>query len=142
MQTTGAAKRKPIKFLDTKVLLATSSLAVTLGLWTLFSRDGLRAELTPPAPESSSPDQADALDLPPLPTLAPLVELPGPAAGQAAFQPADAPQPAPGLALRSVSAQESPVVVQKFKPIVDLAMPAADGGGDDTGSVASTRSSR
>lgn len=142
MPDTSSVKRKPVKFLDVKVLLATASLAVTMGLWTLFSRDGLQAVQAGPSPESTPPpDQANTLDLPPLPTLVPLAGAPAQGQPSAAAQPGAAPQGA-GLAqpLREVSAEENPVIIQKIKPVVDLAVPSGGGGGSQP--VTSTRSSR
>ncbi len=139
------AQRKGIKFLDAKVLIATLSLAITIGLWNLFSIDAVKAEqIDPPALASDLPDGAasQSQELPPLPTIVPLVELqelPAPAinapVSQAQANPALA---APTGKLRSVAAP--PVtIVQKNKPLVDA--PVVGGGGGGGGGGQSSRRS-
>lgn len=146
METRRKAQSKQVKFLDVKLLIATASIAVTLGLWNLFSHDAFKAELAPPEPENAPPQDTTSLDLPPLPTLAPLVSQPDLDMAQAAAPGAPAPageNSSADLPLRSVSADESPVIVQKFKPVVDV--PVVNSGGKKGGGsqpVTSTGSSR
>jgi len=149
MQNRRASQSKPIKFLDTKMLLATTSVAVTLGLWNMFSHDALKVEFAAPPIEDEPPQDTASSDMPPLPTLVPLVSL-SETSNQAAAAPANSAvvseNPSADLPLRSVSAPDSPAVVQKYKPIVDSPVYASEGkksnGGGGSSAVTSTRSSK
>ncbi len=139
-------QRKPVKFLDAKVMIATLAVAVTIGLWNLFSIDAVRAEkAVPPALQADPPvsTAGQAQDLPPLPTLVPLVTLQElPAAGQAV--PAGAVQASPVPVqtgkLRAVAAP-TVTIVQKNRPMVDAPVVSSGGGGGGRRPVARSRAS-
>jgi hypothetical protein len=145
---TTPSPKKP-KFMDTKVLIAALSLAVTLGLWNILSNQAVQAEKAVPTQAVNLPPQPPAnaaQGFPPLPTLIPLVNVTG---GQANPQQAAAGAAAPqggsqATQLRSVDAP-SLVIQQKGKPRIDQEVLVSGGGGGGSSgpsAVTSTRSSR
>jgi hypothetical protein len=133
--------RKPVKFLDTKVLIVTLSTAVTIGMWNLFSHNALAVEKTqtdalPPQDSVSGETQG----LAPLPTLIPLLEMTNQQANPSMVS-NQSDQGTVPASLRPVSAP-SQVIVQKVKPVVDSGISNTTGGGGGKSPVAKTRSSR
>lgn len=146
MQTSRAPQRKGIKFLDAKVFIAALSVAVTAGLWNLFSINAVQAELQETGPEDAYPPETpmvETQDMPALPTLVPLVKVePQPVDSPAVLALDNKPNNPPGL--RSVTAPTQ-VVVQKVKPVFDQPQQVVDNGGRSGKSGRSatrTRSSR
>ncbi len=151
MQPPRSQPRKGPKFLEIKILIGTLAIAVTIGLWNLFSNNAFAPAKVAPSPQSATPPQplaGVAEGFPVLPTLVPLYQvssLPDPA-GQPVGQPAAALQPAgQPAALREV-AVPTQVIVQKFKPVVSggfTSQPASGGsGGGSPAPVTQTISSR
>jgi hypothetical protein len=145
MQPTRPSQKKPVKFLDAKVLIATLSLASTVGMWNMFSHSALKADQNKVDPTTTPPPQppAEGLDgLAPLPTLIPLVNV---TTQQEVNTAQTAQQPAGQMpALRSVTAPTQ-VIVQKVKPVFDQPAAVVSGGGGGGGSsrsVTTTKSSR
>lgn len=138
MQTKNTNPRKPSKFIELKLLLTALSMAVTVGLWNLFSSNAVQAEKARNLPPSPPPAPVVSQDLSSLPTLVPLISVSDQptAAGD---NPAATDKPT--LKLRSVSAP-SQTIVQKGHPVVDQpgVVVITSGGGSSQG-VTSTRSS-
>jgi len=144
MQTQRSGQNKGPKYLDTKVLIASLSIAVTVGLWNLFSNEAVLAQKVEPNPESSPPEApAEGQDLPPLPTLVPLLNLSSvQSQGSSSGIVAQQANPAQPVGLRSVTAPDQ-VIVQKVKPVFEEGKIAPSGGGSSRrGAVTQTRSSR
>jgi hypothetical protein len=147
MQTSRTPRKGP-KFLDTKVLIATLSMVVTVGLWNLFSNNAIQVQKSQ-AVETSPPPQpsaADAQDFPPLPTLVPLVSI-SPLTSNDAVA-ADNAGLAPQPSLRAVTAPTQ-VIVQKNKVRIEQAGSAnsvsnngGNGGGGGSAPVTTTKSSQ
>jgi len=149
MQPNRPTPRKGQKFLDAKVFIVTLSLAITIGLWNLFSNNAIQTVQSAPgdmAAESSQPNAAAGS--PPLPTLVPLLEVNVSERNSAAA----AGQPGQSTALRAV-AVPTVQIVQKHAPIVGQtgqSVQASDngggggggGGGSQPAPVTSTRSSK
>ncbi len=153
MQPARPNQRKGIKFLDIKIFIAALSVATTVGMWNLVSNNAIQTEKTVPAAVLTLPPQPPsgaAQDLPPLPTLAPLISVSAPQAGVST---ANYEQPA-GLSapLRSV-AVPTPEIVQKYNPVIVEPVTASvsgggggggnhnNGGGSSVQPVTTTRSS-
>jgi hypothetical protein len=143
MQTPHNNHNKGIKFLDTKVFIASLSIAVTVGLWNLFSNEAILAAKGKANPNQSpsQPPANEGQDLPPLPTLIPLVN----GSNLQGNGPAPVNQ-SQATILRSVAAPDQ-VIVQKVKPVIDQPVLVVSGGGSGGGSsspvaVTTTRSSR
>lgn len=136
-------QRKPVKYLDAKVMIATLAVAVTIGLWNLFSVNAVRAEkAAPPALQAGPPDAsaAQTQDLLPLPTLVPLVTLQDLPARAAPVEAGQAGQvPVQTGKLRSVTAP-SVTIVQRNKPLVDAPVVNSGGGGGGGGRRPAARS--
>lgn len=145
-----APQRKVSKFLDTKMLIASLSVAVTVGVWNLLANDAYVQAKNQPKPNVAPPPQSDpaqgaAEGIPTIAPLAPVTIQPQTGTNGAA-QSASA--PAAGAAagqLRSVTAPTQ-AVVQKVKPqfgqSVDVVVVNGGGGGGGGGAAATTRSSR
>ncbi len=120
MQSPHNRPRKGAKFLDVKVFIAAFSVAVTLGLWNLFSNNLVLAEKIVPTPVLTpppSPSASSAQDLPPLPTLVPLIAVSSPQTN--GVSPVNSAQPAgQNTPLRVVSAPTQ-AIIQKYKPAVN-----------------------
>ena len=75
--TSPKPRRRPSRLTEIKWFIATLSVAVTLGFWTLFAREWVRqvaANSVPQdTPDASQQDKTMTLDLPPLPPLPTLV---------------------------------------------------------------------
>lgn len=144
MQTSRPSQRKAVKFLDAKIFIAAMSVAVTAGLWNLFSVNAVQADQAIMDTDSGPPPEPpliESQDLHALPTLVPLVKVEIPQPGSLTAAPRS---PASNSSLRSVTAP-TPVVVQKFKPMIDQPQPVVvDNGrsGKSTKSVTRTRTSR
>jgi len=143
MQPQRPGPRKGSKYLDTKLMIVTLSLAITIGLWNLFSNNAVQSvqSASSNAAEAAQPPAEAGAGSPPLPTLVPLVEVEASAANAAA--PAAVGQ---GTPLRAV-AIPTQQIVQKHKPIVGQPVQASSGGGGGGGSsqpapVTTTRSSK
>jgi hypothetical protein len=143
MQTQRASQNKGPKYLDTKVLIASLSIAVTVGLWNLFSNEAVLANQTDET-TGQNPSQTPASegqDLPPLPTLVPPVDLSkvqGSESPTVVLQSQDQP-----VGLRSVTAPDQ-VIVQKVKPVIEDDKPtftSSGGGSSNQSPVTQTRSS-
>lgn len=142
MQPQRPALRKGSKYLDTKLMIVTLSLAITIGLWNLFSSNEVQnvQSASGAAAEAAQPPSEAGAGSPPLPTLVPLVEVDTSTAN--AGVPAAVGQSAP---LRAV-AIPTQQIVQKHKPIIGQPVQASSGGGGGGSSqpapVTTTRSSK
>jgi hypothetical protein len=151
--------RKGIKFLDTKVFIAALSVAITIGLWNLFSNNAYKPVVDPPSAVTQPlPDNNNGQDYPPLPTLVPLLDVTIPVAVDTVpivpqaqsnnlivsqEQPA---QPKAKTSLRAV-AVPTQVIVQKGPIMSQVVEPSnSSGGGGSSGggkkSAATTKSSK
>ncbi len=135
-------RRKGVKFLDVKVLIGTLSAAVVIGLWNLLANNSLiaqKAAQTPPATPPPQPPVASG-DLPPLPTLIPLIDVSSvTSAGETTSVSTPAGSQSPSL---RVVAAPTQVIVQKVNPVI--AQPVQVSGGSGGGApkpVTTTRSS-
>jgi hypothetical protein len=139
-------KRKKPKFVGIKILILTLSGAITIGFWNLLSSNAFMAT-TPPAVVTipAQPPANTAQDLPPIPTLMPLVKV-SELQSSAVTVPADLPQTAPvdqAVPLRVIDAPTI-VVVQKSKPVVGAqasTVSNTSGGGGGGGKSSSKSSS-
>jgi hypothetical protein len=132
--------RKGVKFLDTKVLIAALSLAVTLGFWNLFSNQTIQNIKKSSAENQDAAQQPQTVEqssFPPLPTISALVDVKTETIQQVTAQ--NAQQPAAGSApLRAVTAPEQKIV-QKGAPVVDMGQPVVvvdSGGGNQPAGAA------
>jgi len=131
MQSNRNKKSEKPKFVDTKMLIAALAVAVTFGFWNLFSNNAYSAEKSSPSVVVTLPPQPPSVaadNLPPLPTLVPLVDVTipqvAPASDTLSTQPGNqAPvsdngiaQPQQTTPLRVVGVPTL-VVVQKQKPV-------------------------
>ncbi|MDR3576512.1 MAG: hypothetical protein P4L50_21815 [Anaerolineaceae bacterium] len=121
MQTSARPpQRKFPKFLGIKVLILTLASAIMVGFWNLLSNNAFVAT-TPPAvvtlPAQTPPNVAQ--DLPPIPTIVPLVKAPAPQSSDETI-PAALPQTAPANQAVPLRVVDVPtiVVVQKYKPVI------------------------
>ena len=144
MQTpTRKPKGKSVKFLGIKALILALSGAITIGFWNLLSNNAFVAT-TPPAVVTlpAQPPANVAQDLPPIPTIVPLIKVSAPqTSGETA--PTALPQSGPvnqAVPLRVVDAPTI-VVVQKSKPVIgaQASNPLSNSGG--SGSHSSSKSS-
>ncbi len=137
-------KRKKPKFVGIKILILTLSGAITIGFWNLLSSNAFMAT-TPPAVVTipAQPPANTAQDLPPIPTLVPLVKASAPQTSGETV-PAALPQTAPvdqAVPLRVVDAPTI-VVVQKSKPVIGAqASTASNTSGGGGGGKSSSKSS-
>lgn len=143
MQPQRSAPRKGSKYLDTKMMIVTLSLAITIGLWNLFSSNAVQnvQSASGSAAEAAQPPSEAGAGSPPLPTLVPLVAVDTSTANAGALVAVG--QSAP---LRAV-AIPTQQIVQKHRPIVGQPVQASSGGGGGGGSsqpapVTTTRSSK
>jgi hypothetical protein len=137
-------KRKAPKFVGIKVLILALSGAITIGFWNLLSTNAFQAT-TPPAVVtlSAQPPANVGQDLPPMPTIVPLVKVSAPQASDETV-PAALPQNVPGTSSQLVDetvplrvvAAPTIVVVQKSKPVIgaQASSPATTSGGGGGGS--------
>ncbi len=136
MQPTRNIPNKKIKFLDTKIFIASLAVASTIGLWNLLSNNAVQADKLSPTPIVTLPPQPPAYDaqgVPPLPTLIPLVEGPLPqAAGSAQPAQLQVQQNAQIGSLRSVTAPDQ-TIVQKSKPVFEQGVVTIVNGGGGGG---------
>jgi hypothetical protein len=78
MQNNHHNKSEKPRFVDTKILITALAVAVTIGFWNLFSNNAYSAEKTSPSVIVTLPPQPPSVaadNLPPLPTLVPLVDV-------------------------------------------------------------------
>lgn len=147
---TRTPRRKAFRFLGVKFLILAISGAITIGFWNLLSNNAFIAA-TPPAVVtlSAQPPANVAQDLPPIPTIVPLIKLPLPQPS-AKTVPEALPQAAPvnqAVPLRVVAAPTI-VVVQKSKPSIgaqvsNTASNSSGGGGSKSSKPkSSTKSSK
>jgi hypothetical protein len=158
-------KNKPVKpkFIDIKLLIAALAVAVTIGFWNLLSNNAYAAEKSSPSVVITLPPQPPSVaadNLPPLPTLVPLVDISIPQAGLASdavnlSQPAgqapavdnSAVEPQPSTQLRVVGVPTQ-VIVQKAKPVFGDVMSAStttdqsSGSSNSSGGGGSSKSSK
>lgn len=156
MQTPKPAPRRGVKFAEVKLLIATLSLAVVIGIWNLLANQAVQAEKavstpveTPPLTGSTQdPSQAA------LPTLVPLVDLASlpqvSAVGQAVSAVKNAPAQQSPTTLRSVTIPTQTIVQKNRVNIeqqVQVVVSGRGGGGGGGGGgaapapVTTTRSS-
>lgn len=150
MQTPRSTPKKSPKFMDTKVLIAASSIAVTIGMWNLFSNGALNDQIASQKTVQAAPAEAPVAagqGLPPMPTLVPLVDVTSLHTGQLTTAQDSGPLAASEiqpnkLNLRSVTAPDQ-VIVQKVKPMFDQPGIVVIGGGSsgNKGPAAKARSS-
>jgi hypothetical protein len=139
--------QKGPKFLDTKVFIATLSIAVTVGMWNLFSNDALLAAKANANPDQSpsQPPADNGQDFPPLPTLVPLTHVSAvQTQGSAVSNTNTIPNNAQPVGLRSVAAPDQ-VIVQKVKPVFEqggITSSSGGGGSSRPSAVTTTKSSR
>lgn len=145
MQPVKGTPNKKIKFMDTKVFIATLSIAVTLGLWNVFSTEAAQADKVSPAVVDNVPAQPPAnaaQGFPPLPTLVPLADVSAQQipAGQTDIQTQGSVQSG---GLRAV-AVPTVTIIQKSIPVFDQGgvTTVVSGGGGRKSSTTKTRSSR
>ena len=152
-------KNKPLKpkFIDIKLLIAALAVAVTIGFWNLLSNYAYSSEKSSPSVVVTLPPQPPSVaadNLPPLPTLVPLVDVtipqgmpgsdtanlsqpanPAPAVDNAAAQ------PQPSTQLRVVGIP-TPAIVQKAKPVFGDTITAASNNTDSSNSANSSGGSK
>lgn len=78
MQSNHNHKSEKPKFFDTKLLITALAVAVTVGFWNLFSNNAYTAEKSSPSVVVTLPPQPPSVaadNLPPLPTLVPLIDV-------------------------------------------------------------------
>jgi hypothetical protein len=132
MQASRNNKHKSPKFVDLKLFIAALTVAITLGLWNLFSNNAVQADRLAPTVAVDVPAQPPVnvgQDLPPMPTLVPVLKIvPSTTNAQA---PANPVQPASSSAqpgeLRSV-AIPTQTIIQRSAPVVQSAIVVASGG--------------
>jgi len=147
MQPSRNNSNKKVKLLDAKVFIASLALAVTVGLWNVFSNNALQSEgISPASPVVAQPQSSTNTGegFPPLPTLVPLAD--GPINETSAGTTIDQPAAGQPVQLRSVAAPTL-TIVQKGKPVFDQAgvVVVAGSNGSKSGQNsghANTRSSR
>jgi len=150
-------KNKPAKpkFIDIKLFIAALAVAVTIGFWNLLSNNAYAAEKSSPSVVVTLPPQPPSVaadNLPPLPTLVPLVDVTIPQVMLASdavnlSQPANpapavdnaASQPQPSIQLRVVGIPTQ-VIVQKAKPVFGDTITAASNNTDSSNSSSSNSS--
>jgi len=143
MQPKPLTKKKSSNSLGLKMLIASSSMALTLGLWGLFSRNQEQSAVTTtdPGPDSGQVAQEDLLGLPPLPTLVPLYTNLSPVAAQNGTNNAPA-----NLSLRVVTAPTPfPTTVAEQPVVQTVILDTSGGASGSSGSgkpAARSRSSR
>jgi hypothetical protein len=147
MQNPRANPRKGTKFPEVKLLIATVSLAVVIGVWNLLSNQAVEAEKAPPAPVEAPPLAGSTADLsgqPPIPTLVPLVDLSSLIQASAAGQPvpvvSSLPSNKPAAALRSVTIPTQTTIIQKNKPVIEQQVQVIVSGGGGGGGGGSSPS--
>jgi hypothetical protein len=132
MQNPKASPRKGVKFAEIKILIATLSVAVMLGIWNLLSNEAVQAEKIVPTPVVSPPGAnqgTDTLANSPLPTVVPLVDVSIVTSVAAVQQPvSNQPARQSVLPLRAVAVPTT-VIVQKFKPVVEQQVQVISSGG-------------
>jgi hypothetical protein len=147
-------KHKPAKpkLIDIKLLIAVLAVAVTVGFWNLLSNDAYSAEKSSPSVVVTLPPQPPSVaadNLPPLPTLVPLVDVTIPQVipasdavnlSQPASQaPAAQPQSSTQLKVVGIPTQ---VIVQKKKPVFGDTVSAASNSTDSSNSSNSSGGSK
>jgi hypothetical protein len=156
MQASRNNKHKAPRFLDMKLFIAALTVAITLGLWNLFSNNAVQADKLAPTVAVDLPAQPPVnvgQDLPPMPTLVPVLKVDTSSTNVQA--PANPVQPSgssvqPGQ-LRSV-AVPTQTIIQRSAPVVQSAVVVVSGGtsggsgggggGGGSAPVTSTHSSR
>ncbi|HMD90251.1 MAG TPA: hypothetical protein VKF38_13900 [Anaerolineaceae bacterium] len=142
-------RRKAPRFLGVKILILSIAGAITIGFWNLLSNNAFVAT-TPPAVVtlSAQPPANVAQDLPPIPTIVPLINIQAPLTSGETM-PSDQPHTAAvnqSLPLRVLVAPTI-VIVQKSKPVIgaqvsNTASNSGGGGGSSSKSNSSTKSSK
>jgi hypothetical protein len=149
MQTNPRNKPTKPKFIDIKLFIAALAVAVTIGFWNLLSNNAYASEKSSPSVVITLPPQAPSVaadNLPPLPTLVPLVDVTVPQVMPASdavnlSQPANS---APGVDNAAAQSQPSTqlrvvgiptqVIVQKAKPVFGDTITAASNNTDSSNS--------
>ncbi len=162
MQPSKNTPRKGSKFLDTKVFIAALAVAITVGLWNLFSNNAFQSVVAAPAAAVTLPIQpatGDGQDYPPLPTLVPLIDVTAPTTVNAApitqvqssnqmVSQADQAQPKNKTALRAVTVptqviiQKGPIVQQSVDTVGSSNGNSSSKGGGKSSPAATTKSSK
>jgi hypothetical protein len=153
MQANPKNKPEKPKFIDIKMLIAALAVAVTIGFWNLLSSNAYSDEKSSPSVVVTLPPQPPSVaadNLPPLPTLVPLVDVTIPQVMPASdavnlSQPANsapavdnaAAQPQPSTQLRVVGIPTQ-VIVQKAKPVFGDTITAASNNTDSSNSANSS----
>ena len=81
LQPSHNSPRKGPKFLDTKVFIAALAVAITVGLWNLFSYNAFQPVAAAPGAAVTlpiQPETGESQDFPTIPTLVPLVDIKSP----------------------------------------------------------------
>jgi hypothetical protein len=141
------------KFIDVKLLIAALAVAVTIGFWNLLSNNAYSTEKSSPSVVVTLPPQPPSVaadNLPPLPTLVPLVDLtipqvlPASAAvnlsqpgNQAPVVDNSVAQPQPTTQLRVVGIPTQ-TIVQKAKPVFGDTVNASTTTDESSGSSSSS----
>ena len=150
MQSNHNSKKDKPKFIDAKILIAALAVAVTIGFWNLFSNNAFAAEISSPSVVVTLPPQPPSVaadNLPPLPTLVPLVEVTIPQVAQGS-EAVNVSQPGNQTPINNNAAGQlaSPlrvvgiptqVIVQKNKPVFGEVISAASSTDNSSGSSSS-----
>jgi hypothetical protein len=142
---------KKTKFFDIKILIAALAVAVTVGFWNLFSSSAFTSEKTSPSVVVTLPPQPPSVaadNLPPLPTLVPLVDvtIPQLAPGSQTINVSQPDNQAPAAAQSQPSTQlrvvgiPTQVVVQKKKPVFGDQISAASQTTDESSNTDNSKS--
>jgi hypothetical protein len=133
--TSTTKPRRSLGLEGIKLLMSTSAMAATIGLWSVFAnRDRLINLSTQPVADSSVSTSEIMLNLPPIPTLVPFE-------GNTPL-PTSQPSLLTVEGLRSVSAPSQPVANNPLAPrVVQGGGGSSGGGGGGGGATTTTRSS-
>jgi len=153
MQANPKTKPGKPKFTDIKLLIAVLAVAITVGFWNLLSSNAYAAEKSSPSVVVTLPPQPPSVaadNLPPLPTLVPLIDVTLPQvvpvpdavnlsqpANQAPVVNNTATQPQTATQLRVVGIPTQ-VIVQKAKPVFGDTVSAASNNTDSSNSANSS----
>jgi hypothetical protein len=136
MHNPKAGQHKGIKFPEIKIMIATLSLAVMIGIWNLLSNQAVQASKVSPTPVVAPPPADLPGDNPlnaAVPTLVPLVDL-STISSVKVSDPVQSTVPVSqsGLPLRA-AAIPTQIIVQKFKPLIEQPVQVITSGGGGGG---------
>jgi hypothetical protein len=156
MQSNRNNKTGKPKFIDVKMLIAALAVAITVGFWNLASNDAYTAEKSSPSVVITLPPQTPSVaadNLPPLPTLVPLVDVTIPQINpvteavnvskpdnQAPAANNTAAQPQPTTSLRVVGIPTL-VITQNQKPVFGDQISAASQNTDNSSGSSNSKNS-